>query len=83
MFYYKEDIAMSTPREPSKSDECVANRNRIRRQLELHRQDTKIKKNMLKVLFLMLFLISLAAVSVSDGVSVKPAINLSSHDILR
>jgi hypothetical protein len=70
---------MSTPREPSKLDDRIANRNRMRRQLELHRQDTKIKKNMLKVLFFTLFLIALTAVSVSDGVSVKPAINLSSH----
>ena len=70
---------MSTPREPTKSDDRDANRNRIRRQLELHQQDTKIKKNMLKVLFFTLFLIALAAVSVSDGVSVKPASKLSFH----
>ena len=70
---------MSTLREPTKSDDRIDNRDKIRRQLELHRQDTKIKKNMLKVLFFTLFLIALTAVSVSDGVSVKPAINLSSH----
>lgn len=70
---------MSTLREPTKSDDRIDNRDKIRRQLELHRQDTKIKKNMLKVLFLMFFLIALAAVSVSDGVSVKTASNLSFH----
>lgn len=69
---------MSPPSEPSRQDDRIANRNKIRRQRERDLQDINIKKNMMKVLFLMFFLIALAAVSVSDSVSVKTAINLSS-----
>lgn len=71
---------MSTPSEPSRQDDRIANRNKIRLQRERHLQDTRIKRNMLKVLFLTLFLIALAAVSVSESVLDNHVTNLNSSD---
>ncbi len=56
---------MTTPSELPKTNDRTVYRNEMRRQLELHQQDIKIKKNIMKVLFLTIFLIALAAASVS------------------
>jgi hypothetical protein len=69
---------MTTPSEQSKANDRTAYRNEMRRQFELHQQDIKIKKNIMKVLFLTVFLIALAAVSVSESISSNPASNLNS-----
>ena len=71
---------MSTPVEQSRQYDRIANRNKIRRQHERHLQDTKIKRNVLKVLFLTLFLIAFAAVSVSESVLDNHATNQNIPD---
>jgi hypothetical protein len=69
---------MTTPSELSKTNDRTAYRNEMRRQFELHQQDIKIKKNIMKVLFLTVFLMAFAAASVSESVSSNPTSNLNS-----